>query len=152
MLISQWCLSWIQRSFISLALSLSPFFFFISRATSKAYGNFQVRGPVGATAASLCHSHSNMGSKLHLWPTPQDVFYLLSFSYAAAFRRPTHQAGVCNLECKELMSSGTTFIQQGQELREKCFGLFLGWQNWTNGLALVYSARPTTGSTLVFAM
>ena len=32
-----------------------------------AYGVSQARGQI----AGLHHSHSNMGSKLHLWPTPQ---------------------------------------------------------------------------------
>ena len=30
------------------------------------YGSSQARGPTGATAANLHHSHSNTGSKLHL--------------------------------------------------------------------------------------
>ena len=41
------------------------------RATSEAYGGFQARGGVGSTAASLCHSHSNVGSEPCQWPTPQ---------------------------------------------------------------------------------
>ena len=40
-------------------------------ATSAAYGGSQARGPIGARAASLHHSHSNMGSKLRLRPTPE---------------------------------------------------------------------------------
>ena len=28
-------------------------------------------GQIGTAAASLPHSHSNAGSELHLWPTPQ---------------------------------------------------------------------------------
>ena len=36
-----------------------------------AYGSSQARDWSGAIAASLHHSHSNAGSKLHLWPTPQ---------------------------------------------------------------------------------
>ena len=36
-----------------------------------AYEGSQVRGPIGATAAGLRHSHSNMGSEQCLWPTPQ---------------------------------------------------------------------------------
>ena len=36
------------------------------RATTEAYGSSQARGQIGATAASLCHSHSNTGSELHL--------------------------------------------------------------------------------------
>ena len=35
-----------------------------------AYGSFQARGQIRATAAGLHHSHSNMGSKLCLCPTP----------------------------------------------------------------------------------
>ena len=36
----------------------------------SAYGGSQPRGQIGTTAASLCHSHSNMGSEQHLQPTP----------------------------------------------------------------------------------
>ena len=36
-----------------------------------AYGSSQARGPIGAAAAGLCHSHSNAGSELRLQPTPQ---------------------------------------------------------------------------------
>ena len=43
--------------------------FFFLRDT--AYGSSQAGGQIGATAASLCHSHSNAGSELHLRPTPQ---------------------------------------------------------------------------------
>ena len=45
--------------------------FAFSRAAPEAYGGFQTRGPTGATAASLPHSHSNVRSKLRLQPTPQ---------------------------------------------------------------------------------
>ena len=31
----------------------------------------QARGPIGATAASLHHSHSSLGSEPHPQPTPQ---------------------------------------------------------------------------------
>ena len=47
------------------------FFFGLFRPTSMAYGGPQARGPIGAEASSLCHSHSNMESELHLQPTPQ---------------------------------------------------------------------------------
>ena len=55
-------------------LSFSFFFFFLFfffRAIFKAYGGSQARGLIGATAHSLCQSHSNTGSKLCLWPIPQ---------------------------------------------------------------------------------
>ena len=35
-----------------------------------AYGGFQAMGLIRATAAGLYHSHSNVGSKPHLQPTP----------------------------------------------------------------------------------
>ena len=41
------------------------------RATPAAFGSSLARGQIGATAAGLHHSHSNMGSKLHLWSTSQ---------------------------------------------------------------------------------
>ena len=34
-----------------------------------AYGGFQAKGLIGATAAGLCHS--NVGSEPHLQPIPQ---------------------------------------------------------------------------------
>ena len=48
----------------------SKFFFFLFRAVPPAYGGCQARGPIGATAAGLHHSHSNIRSELRLWPTP----------------------------------------------------------------------------------
>ena len=50
------------------------FFFFWSffkRDTPAAYGGSQARGLIGAEAAGLYHSHSNLGSEPHLQPTPQ---------------------------------------------------------------------------------
>ena len=43
------------------------------RAAPVAYGGSQAGGPIGAVAASLCHSqsHSNAGSQLCLQPPPQ---------------------------------------------------------------------------------
>ena len=38
---------------------------------AMAYGSSQARGQIGATAASLYHSHSNVGSEPCLQPTPQ---------------------------------------------------------------------------------
>jgi len=46
-------------------------FFCLFRAAPVAYRRSQSRGWIGAAAASLHHSHSNTGSKPHLWPTPQ---------------------------------------------------------------------------------
>ena len=48
----------------------STFFFFffplLFRATPAAYRSSQVRGPMGATAADLHHSHSRVGSEPRL--------------------------------------------------------------------------------------
>ena len=46
------------------------YFFCLFRVTPAAYGGSQARGWIGATAASLHHSHSNEGSEPCLWPTP----------------------------------------------------------------------------------
>ena len=55
--------------------SIFFFFFFwpfcLFRATPAVYGGSQARGPIGAVAAGLHHSHSNTTSELHLRPTPQ---------------------------------------------------------------------------------
>ena len=45
--------------------------FAISRAAPVAHGSSQARGPIGAVAAAVHHSHSNVGSELRLRPTPQ---------------------------------------------------------------------------------
>ena len=47
------------------------FLFFLFRAALAAYGGSQARGQIGAVAASLHHSYSNVGSELCLQPTPQ---------------------------------------------------------------------------------
>jgi len=46
-------------------------FFVFSGATPAANGGFQARGLIRAIAAGLRQSHSNEGSKPHLWTTPQ---------------------------------------------------------------------------------
>ena len=46
-------------------------FFVFSRAAPAAYGDSQAKGLIGAIAAGLCHSHSNVVSKPRLRPTPQ---------------------------------------------------------------------------------
>ena len=57
--------------------TLVPFFIFIfyffclSRAAPEACGGSQARGLIGAVAAGLRHSHSNLGSEPCLRPTPQ---------------------------------------------------------------------------------
>ena len=50
-----------------------PFFFFFGlfRAAGVTYGGSQDRGPIGAAAAGLGHSHSNARSGPHLQFTPQ---------------------------------------------------------------------------------
>ena len=56
----------------SVVGSRYAFFFLLSfGASPMACGGSQARGLIGAVAASLHQSHSNMGSELHLCPTPQ---------------------------------------------------------------------------------
>ena len=45
-------------------LLLLFFFFLLFRATLAAYGGFQAKGWIGATAAGLHHRHNNLGSEL----------------------------------------------------------------------------------------
>ena len=57
-------ISWVDGYFLF-------FVFWLFRATPMAHGGSQDMGLIGATAASLHHSHSKAGSKLSLRPTPQ---------------------------------------------------------------------------------
>ena len=52
-------------------LIFSFFFFGLFRPATAAHGGSKAKGQIGATAASLHHSHSNTRPKLSLWPTPQ---------------------------------------------------------------------------------
>ena len=54
-----------------LALLSTFFFFLLFRAIPATCGSSQARGWIGAAAAGLSHSHSNMGSKSCLQLTPQ---------------------------------------------------------------------------------
>ena len=45
------------------------FFFLLFRATPVVYESSQAKGPIGATAAGLCHSYSKARSEPCLWPT-----------------------------------------------------------------------------------
>ena len=60
------CIRW---SFFFFLLLL--FFFFSLGAAPEAYGSSQARGWIGAAAAGLYHSHSNVRSWLRLRPIPQ---------------------------------------------------------------------------------
>ena len=66
---------WVQGEGTSLpdliTLLLFFFFFLHFRAVPKTYGGSQAKGQIRATAASLPHSHSNMGSEPCLQPTQQ---------------------------------------------------------------------------------
>ena len=47
------------------------YIYLLFRAAPVAYANSLARGPIGAKAAGLYHSHSNVGSEPHLQPIPQ---------------------------------------------------------------------------------
>ena len=56
--------------FMQVIIILS-FFLNLFRAKGATYRSSQARGGIGAVTASLHHSHSNVGSKLHLLPSSQ---------------------------------------------------------------------------------
>ena len=62
----------VYRKLLFIFIYLFIYLFIIfSRAAPAAYGGLQARGPIGAVAASLCHSYSNAESQPCLRPTPQ---------------------------------------------------------------------------------
>ena len=70
------CLGNIIGSSAIAGIWYSSFFFFflvfcLFGAAPMAYGGSQARGLTGATASSLCQSHSNARSEPRLRPTPQ---------------------------------------------------------------------------------
>ena len=57
----------ILASFISCLFFLKSYLFiYLFRATPEAFGCSQAKGQIGAVAAGLHHSHSNVGTKLRL--------------------------------------------------------------------------------------
>ena len=60
-----------RKASISFWFSKGIILFFFFRDKPAAYGSSQTRGWIRAIVASLHHSHSNTGSELCLWPTPQ---------------------------------------------------------------------------------
>ena len=62
-------LSWIRTITNKSQTLFSLFVFFFFTAKPVAYGNSWARDWIWAEAASLCHSHSNVGSKLQLQST-----------------------------------------------------------------------------------
>ena len=54
----------VRSVLIPEALTCQKYCFFF-RAVPMAYGSSQTRGPIGAAAASLYHSHDNVGSEPH---------------------------------------------------------------------------------------
>ena len=67
---------------LELRSSYFYLFFWLFRATPMAYGGSQAKGLIRAIAASLCQSHSNVGSEPHLQPTLHKL-----------------QNRICNLHC-----------------------------------------------------
>ena len=60
----------IYNTFVVWSFDIFMIFFFgLFRAAPIAYGGSQARGPTGAVAAGLRHSHSNAGSWTH-WARP----------------------------------------------------------------------------------
>ena len=57
----------------STAVTIEMHESYFCRTTPVAYGNSWIRVWIGASVASLCHSHNNAKSELHLWPVLQLV-------------------------------------------------------------------------------
>ena len=55
---------------VCLVVKTIGFVLFPFRATPAAHGGSQARGQIGAVAAGLYHSHSNVRSEPSLRPTP----------------------------------------------------------------------------------
>ena len=66
-----WLMSYFGFTLLFISEQNQFLFSLLFRATPVANGSSQARGWIGATAASLCHSHSNEGSEPGLQPTPQ---------------------------------------------------------------------------------
>ena len=66
-------LKYVTKKIIFIFLFILFYFclFAFSWAAPAAYGGSQARSPIGAVAAGLCQSYSNVGSEPCLWPTPQ---------------------------------------------------------------------------------
>ena len=65
---------WLFRDPLSLRPLICMYvcmYFLLFRAALAAYGGPQARGPIGAIAAGLHHSHSNIRSEPRLRPTSQ---------------------------------------------------------------------------------
>ena len=61
-----------ERTLFYFIIIINLFIYFAnSWAAPAAYGGSQARGPIGAIAASLYHSHRHAGSEPCLQPTPQ---------------------------------------------------------------------------------
>ena len=56
---------------IKCYVNIRWYIYFPFIAAPVTYGSSQVRGQIGATAADLCPSHSNIGYEPHLRPTLQ---------------------------------------------------------------------------------
>ena len=63
--------AWSPALALPKKILLNLFIYLLFKASYAAYGGSQGRGLTEATAASLCQSHSNVRSELHLQPTPQ---------------------------------------------------------------------------------
>ena len=58
-------------SSLSYFIFIYLFVYLLFKATPRAHGSSQTEGRIGAAAASLYHSHSNVKSKPSLQPTPE---------------------------------------------------------------------------------
>ena len=70
---SEICRMMLRQKILTLCVCVCVyiFFFVFSRAAPIPCGGSQARGPIGAVTTRIQHSHSKVGYKRHLQPTPQ---------------------------------------------------------------------------------
>ena len=82
--------------------------FCLFRTQPVACGGSQARGRIGAAPAGLHHSHSNMGSKMHMQPTSQRM--------AGLDPQPTEEGQGSNLHLHRCQSDSFLLSRDGNSV------------------------------------
>ena len=100
-------------------------FFCFFRATPSAYGGSQARGQIWAVAAGLHHSHSNMGSKPRLRPTPQLTATTRSLTHwEMSGIQPALLKDASQIHCR-WATTGMTTLSSFLKNKQKTVGIFV---------------------------
>ena len=115
------------------------FIFLLFSATPAAYGGSQASGWIRATAAGLCHSHSNAGSELCLQSTPQVT--------ATPDPQPTHWARAVIKPATLLLVGFVSAVQQ----RELPSFVLRAAYSTVLDVPYFYNQSPIDGHMVVFS-